>query len=482
MTSLPRLSIRTRLALLYTALLATALVAFGTGMYVVLSGELARSFDSSLVANAEHAAGALAQDVDAQGRLAPTNRLVAQFASTGGRVVVLDVDGAALVDSARPDEPPLPLGLLDIDAADQHVHAIHEIPVSGDILRVTVQAVVRPDGTGVGYVVWADSTRPLNALLATVRLALLLGGLLVTGLALVGGLFLARRALTPVADVTDTARAIALSGDFGARVEGARSGDEVGELALAFNEMLAALESNHLALQRFLGDASHQLRTPLTTIRANLDLARRPEVSGEERASILADARDEAERMGRLIGDLLSLARAESGARLEFVDVELDALLVESVRRQHQAAPTVRMRVSSVEPVLVEGDRDRLRELLGILLDNAARYTPDGGSVTARLEVLDLQAVVTVEDTGIGLDPDDEPHVFERLYRGRRARDLRPSGTGLGLAIARWIVDSHGGTIALSRRTPEGTRAEVRLPVKARQGPGASAGGGQPRP
>ncbi len=467
MTSLPRLSIRTRLALLYTGLLAAALATFGTGMYVVLSGELARSFDRSLVANAEHAAGALAQDVNAQGRLAPSDRLVAQFASTGGRVIVLDADGGELVDSAQPGEPPLPLASLDIDAADRHAHVIREVPVPGDVLRITVQAVVLPDGTGVGYVVWADSTRPLLALLATVRLALILGGLFVTALALIGGLILARRALAPVADVTDTARAIALSGDFGARVDGARSGDEVGELALAFNEMLAALESNHLALQRFLGDASHELRTPLTTIRANLDLARRPGASGEERASILADARDEAERMGRLIGDLLSLARAESGARLEFVDVELDALLVESVRRQRQAAPHVRMRVSSVEPVLVQGDRDRLRELLGILLDNAARYTPDGGSVTARLAVQDLHAIVVVEDTGIGLDPDDEPHLFERLYRGRRARHLRPSGTGLGLAIARWIVDAHGGTIELTSRAPAGTRAEIKLPLKS---------------
>jgi signal transduction histidine kinase len=466
MRLLPRLSIRTRLAFLYTGLLAAALATFGGGMYLVLRAELERTFDASLVANAEHAAGALAQDVLADGTFAPTTRIVEQFASTGGRVLVLDANAAELVDSASPGEAPLPLAASDIDAAIRHAHAVHEVSVTADVLRVTVQAVVRPDGTRVGYVVWADSTRPLRALLDTVRLALLLGGLGVTALALVGGLFLARRALAPVADVTDTARAIALSGDFGARVDGEQSRDEVGELALAFNEMLAALETNHLALQRFLGDASHQLRTPLTTILANLDLARRPEVSPDERASIIGDARDEAERMGRLIGDLLSLARAESGARLEFGIVELDALLMESVRSQRQAATHVRMMVSAVEPVLVEGDRDRLRELFGILLDNGARYTPAGGSVVARLEVSDMRAVVVVEDTGIGLDAADEPHLFERLYRGGRARQIRPSGTGLGLAIARWIVDAHGGEIRLSNRPNGGTSAEVSLPVK----------------
>jgi signal transduction histidine kinase len=467
MSRLPPQSIRTRLALLYSGLLAAALVAFGTGMYVILQSELEQAFDRSLLANAEHAAGALALDLDARGNLAPAARLVSQLASTGGRVLVLGPAGHELSDSAAPDEAPPPIGAADIAAADQHAHVVREIRVAGDVRRMTMQAVQTPGGSTVGYVVWTDSTRPLRDLLATVRLALVLGGSGVTLLALVGGLFLARRALAPVADVTETARAIALSGDFGARLERSATQDEVGELAMAFNEMLGALEANHQALQRFLGDASHQLRTPLTTILANLDLARRDGVSDEERTSILADARDEAERMGRLIADLLSLARAESGARLQFQPVELDALLLDCVRRQRQAAPHVRMAVSAVEPVLVEGDADRLRELFGILLDNASRYTPPGGSVTARLEVRDMRAIVTVHDTGIGIDPDDVPHLFERLYRGRHARAIRPAGTGLGLAIGRWIAEAHGGSITLSGRPTGGSQAEVSLPVKA---------------
>jgi signal transduction histidine kinase len=171
--------------------------------------------------------------------------------------------------------------------------------------------------------------------------------------------------------------------------------------------------------------------------------------------------------MGRLIGDLLSLARAESGARLEFQPVEVDAVLVESVRRQRQAAQHVRMSVAAVEPAVIDGDRDRLRELFGILLDNAARYTPDGGTVAASLEVHDGRAIVRVEDSGIGLDATDSDRIFERLYRGSRARELRPSGTGLGLAIARWIVESHAGTIELASREGGGTVATVTLPVRS---------------
>jgi signal transduction histidine kinase len=455
------------LALIYTGLLAAALVAFGTGVFLVLREELERSFDAGLLANAEHAGGAFAQDVDTGGALQASERLVEQLASTGGRVVVLDPSGAVLADSAAPGTGRLALVPEDLARADRHQRAVRELAAGGDVLRLTVEPVVAPGGQRVGYVAWADSTRSLRDLLATVSSALLVGGALVIGVALAGGLVLARRALAPVADVTETARAISLSGDFAARVEGAQRGDEVGELASAFNEMLEALEGNHQTLQRFLGDASHQLRTPLTTVRANLDLAQRPDLPAAERQAILADARDEAERMGRLIGDLLALARAESGTRLEFAPVELDALLVESVQRQRQAAPHVRMSVSSVEPAIVDGDRDRLRDLFGVLLDNAARYTPAGGSVVAALDVRNGRAVVRVEDTGIGLDGADRDRLFERLYRGAHAREMRPSGTGLGLAIARWIVEAHGGTIELAGREPAGTMATVTLPVRS---------------
>lgn len=460
-----RLSIRARLALIYTGLLATALVIFSTTMYLVLRDQLVSAFDTGLLANAEHAAGALAQDVDPAGRLRPSTRLIEQFASTGGRVVVLDPAGGQLADSSPGAVVVLSITPTDLAAADRHAQAIRDLDVNGDVLRLTVEPISLADGARIGYVAWADSTRSLQDVLTTVRNTLVVGGALVIAVAMAVGLVLARRALAPVSDVTETARAISLSGDFAARVEGGQRGDEVGELAIAFNEMLEALEHNHAALQRFLGDASHQLRTPLTTIRANLDLARRADLPADERAAILADARDESERMGRLISDLLSLARAESGARIEFAPVELDAVLVESVRRERQAASHVRMSVDSVEPAVVDGDRDRLRELFGILLDNAARYTPAGGRVAAGLEVRDGRAIVRVSDTGIGLDETERERLFERLYRGSRARELRPAGTGLGLAIARWIVDAHAGTIELANREGGGTVATVALPL-----------------
>ncbi|HET7704230.1 MAG TPA: HAMP domain-containing sensor histidine kinase [Candidatus Limnocylindrales bacterium] len=465
MNRLPRRrSIRTRLALIYTGLLAVALIAFGAGLFFVLRAQLEASFDVGLRANAEHASGAFAQDVDASGALSPSQRLVDQFASTGGRVVILDPSGSVLGDSAGSGATPLPVAAEDLIAADRRDHVTRDVRWADDVLRITVEPVIAADGRQMGYVAWAESTRRLRDVLTDVGSSLVLGACVVVLLALAGGLVLARGALAPVAEVTDTARAIALSGDFAARVDAGRPGDEVGDLAVAFNEMLAALEHNHQTLQRFLGDASHQLRTPLTTIRANLDLARRQDVPDEDRRAILADARDEAERMARLVTDLLALARADSGARLDVAPVELDAVVVEAVRRQAQAASHVKMTVS-VAPALVDGDRDRLADLLGVLLDNAARYTPDGGSVDTELSINDGLAVLRVSDTGIGLTDEDRRRVFERLYRGTRARGLRPSGTGLGLAIARWIVESHGGTIELTNRDGGGARATIMLPL-----------------
>ena len=466
MNGLPRRrSIRTRLALIYTGLLAVALVVFGVAVFLVLRAQLQASFNAALQANAEHAAGAFAQDIDASGNVSPSGRLLDQFASTGGRVVILDPSGSVISDSAGSAATALPVTAADLAAADEHLHSSRDVGVGGEELRMIVEPVIAADGRQIGYVAWADSTRPLRDLLSGVAVSLLLGGAVIVLLALAGGLVLARGALAPVAEVTDTARAIALSGDFAARVDAGRRGDEVGDLAVAFNEMLGALEQNHQALQRFLGDASHQLRTPLTTIRANLDLARRADVPEDDRRAILRDARDEAARMARLVADLLSLARAESGARLEFAPVELDAVLVESVRRQAPTAAHLKTTVS-VEPALVDGDRDRLADLVGILLDNATRYTPEGGSVHAELSIDDGGAVLRISDSGVGLSEEDQRRIFERLYRGAQARAMRPSGTGLGLAIARWIVESHGGTIHLANRDDGGTVATVTLPLR----------------
>lgn len=459
-------SIRVRLALIYSGLLAVALAAFGLGVFTVLRMQLERAFEAQLSANAEHAADAFGESLTADADLVPDARLLAQFASTGGRVVVLDPAGVELADSAPTDAPVLTIGAEDIRSGSLHEHRVRNIRVDGTDLAMTIEPIETHAGSLVGYVVWADSTRPLEQLTISVGSALLVAGIVVLVGATFIGLRLAGRALAPIADVTETARAISLSGDLAARVQEAPEHDEVRELAIAFNEMLAALEQSHETLRRFLGDASHELRTPLTAVTANLELARRPTISDAERAQVLDDAALEADRMGRMVKDLLSLARAESGGRLADVPVELDALVVESVRRHQVRTGGVRLRISRIEPLRVDGDPDRLQELIGILLDNALRYTAAGGEVVVSAVRAGPMANIEVRDTGIGIDDEDPDRLFERLYRGARAREMRPSGTGLGLPIARWIVERHGGRIHLRRGDPGGTIASALLPLR----------------
>ena len=474
---LPRASrsIRVRLALIYSGLLITALLVFGVGVFLVLRGQLEHAFESQLTANAEHAAGAFGEGLKATGSLVPDEVLLAQLAATGGRVLVLDASGAVLGDSAAAGEPELLLAPEDVSAGKLHQHRITTVGVGTRVLAVTIEPIETTSGSLAGYVVWADSTRALEELIVSVGVALLAAGSAVIVVATIVGLRLARRALAPIADVADTARAISLSGDFSARVHEAPDHDEVQDLAVAFNEMLSALEQSHETLRRFLGDASHELRTPLTGIVANLELARRPAVSEGDRTQLLDDAASEADRMGRMVSDLLSLARAETGGRLADIHVELDALVVESVRRQQARAGGVTLRVSHIEPLAMDGDPDRLRELLGILLDNALRYTPMGGEVVVSAVRRSGMAHLEIRDTGIGIDGEDPDRLFERLYRGSRAREMRPSGTGLGLPIARWIVEKHGGRIHLRRADTGGTVASVLVPLRVAPHPTSRA-------
>ena len=185
MTLLPqRRSIRTRLALIYTGLLAVALIVFGTAVFLVLRAQLEASFDAGLQANAEHAGGAFAQDVDVQRALSPSARLVDQFASTGGRIVILDMAGTILADSSGTNAVPLPLSRDDLAAADRHAHVIRELVVDGQVVRMAVEPIVAADGRQVGYVAWAASTQPIRDVLGTVGASLLLAGGLVVLLAL----------------------------------------------------------------------------------------------------------------------------------------------------------------------------------------------------------------------------------------------------------------------------------------------------------
>jgi signal transduction histidine kinase len=273
------------------------------------------------------------------------------------------------------------------------------------------------------------------------------------------------QALAPLATVTQVAEQINRADDLARRIpyNGPES-DEIGLLIAAFNQTLERLETLLTSQQRFLTDVSHELRTPLTVIKGNVDLIRRMKILDEES---LTSIDQEASRLRRLVDDLLTLAKAESGTlTLRSQPVELDTLLLEVVHQMNVlAGGRVQIKVNEIDQVLVNGDRDRLKQVLINLAANAVQYTPANGEVFLGLGKIGNQARLIIRDTGAGIPPDDLPHIFDRFYRAEKSRTRGKGGFGLGLSIANWIVDAHGGQIEVASKEGEGTTFCIWLPL-----------------
>lgn len=321
-------------------------------------------------------------------------------------------------------------------------------------------------GAAYAYMVASSPLERIDASIDGFRGLMVLATLLGAAITFSVGSLLAGRALRPVSALTETARSIAHSRDFEDRVPVVPRQDELGRLASTFNEMLASLEQAYAAQQRFVSDASHELRAPLTAIQGNLELLeQRPNLAAGERQEAVQEAAREARRLSALVADLLALARADAGVAFRHEPVELDRVLLETLSQARHLARGQRMEVVDLEPTTVQGDPDRLKQLVLILVDNALKYTPPAGHVTVGLRHAGGVAEITVQDTGVGISSEDLPHVFERFYRADPARSRDPGGTGLGLPIAQWIARQHSGDVVLSSQVGRGTTATVRLPL-----------------
>ncbi|GAC1627359.1 MAG: HAMP domain-containing sensor histidine kinase [Ktedonobacteraceae bacterium] len=348
-------------------------------------------------------------------------------------------------------------------------------------------------GITVHIIQTARSERDIEQSLESLRLVLLQGGALVLLFALVGGWFIPAGLLSAVRRMTKTARSISTARNFRQRVPSKRSWlgrDELATLAATFNEMLGNLEQVYQQQQRFVADASHELRAPITSIRCNLDLlVKAPDLPAAEAEAALNDARAEANRMGRLVSDLLILARADalSQTELNAVDgykkrsegknvVDLDSLLLEVFRQyqpgnekgsskgEREGRQRPRLLLQHIIPVRVYGEVDELKQVLVALVDNALKYTPHEGTVSLSLTMAERWAVMKVSDTGIGIAAEDLPHIFERFYRADRARSRDRGGSGLGLAIVESLVKEHGGVVQVESIAGKGSSFIVKLP------------------
>jgi heavy metal sensor kinase len=283
-----------------------------------------------------------------------------------------------------------------------------------------------------------------------------------------GGYWMSRRALSPVDAVTSTARAIT-AGNLSRRLLVPRTGDEVQRLSETLNSMLERLEGAFRQTRQFTADASHELRTPVAYMRTVAEvLLRQPRTNDEWRKGV-GDIHGELTRISALIESLMTLARADAGAEpRRFSRIDLRDPIRAACRQGTAIGSAKGVDVSQevdTGPVWLDADRELLERLFVILIDNAVKYTPADGSVTVTLTARDASAITEVSDTGIGIGADDLPHVFERFYRSDRARSRDTGGSGLGLAIARWIVDLHGGTIAVESEPGRGSVFRVVIPA-----------------
>lgn len=322
----------------------------------------------------------------------------------------------AVAAGAKPGKP-------QMRKAGDHIYRSRSVPYQGG-----GGALARPEGafavTDVVAVAIVDSEAAMLRRLLVIILAATAAGMLA---AVMAGYFLAGRALVPVR---------------------------------------SAWEKQ----QQFVADASHELRTPLAVIKTNAELLLRyPDRTIQEESVRITNVVREAGRMSKLVATLLTLARADAGQpELADEEVRLGGLVTVAADQFRPLAEQkgVTLGVAAADGVTVRADRERLQQLFVILLDNAVKYTPAGGSVTVACRRQAGQAVLTVADTGAGIPPDDVPRIFDRFFRGDRARSRGEGGTGLGLAIARWIVESHGGKIRAESTVGAGTKIIVTLPVK----------------
>ncbi|HXF61095.1 MAG TPA: ATP-binding protein, partial [Caldilineaceae bacterium] len=316
--------------------------------------------------------------------------------------------------------------------------------------------------------------------LSQVSRYLIFGTALSLVLAAIVGAFLARRALAPIDTITHTAGAISRAKDLSRRLNIPDDASEVGQLAVTFNAMLDRIQQLFRTQERLIADVSHELRTPLTTVQGNIELLRRifaapepakTELSAEIMRETLNEVESETRRMSNMISDLLLLAQADSGSlQIQREPVEMDTLLLDVYRQtrrmaeQRRGPHALEIRLGAEDQAQVCGDRERLRQLLLNLTDNAIKYTPNGGVITLGLVKQDGWVKIAVSDTGIGISPEDQLHIFDRFYRADKARSREQGGSGLGLSIAQWIAHAHNGHVTVESELQKGSTFTLWLP------------------
>lgn len=482
------MSIRFRLTAWYSGILAVTLIIFGSAVYGVI---YYNTYDE-----VEQRIAQQRQRIDIKPDITldlnngtfdftfktPTpsnfqqNQIVAQIYDYSKEIIIPDknLQGLGM-------EIPVPSV-----APEELVRSLSHVQIEGKPFLVYQEPVIAQGGTIIGLLQIAAYTGSEQNLFNNLQNILVLGSVIMIIIASTLGLFLAHKSIRPIGKVIEAANQIQKGADLSVRIEYNGPQDEIGQLIGTVNNMLSRmdgfykeLEDAYAAQRRFVSDASHELRTPLTTIRGNVDLLQkmwdeepgnRPNMDEETLRVMsneaLSDISDEAKRMSQLVVDMLSLARADTGQTFVKSPVPLEPLVEEVARRAqflpHQAEWIIG-NLSTLNGVYVNGNKDYLQQMLFIFIENAFKYTPEGQVSLDAFRYQD-QIGIRVADTGIGMNKEDVPLIFERFYRADQSRGVT-EGIGLGLSIAKWIIEEMDGSIEVVTKIDEGTTFIIWLPM-----------------
>jgi len=462
-------SIRTRLTIWYTCLLTVTLLIVGGAAFVLLSYSLSHEMDSAL----DSVARALMERDQSRAATFPPSEIDQAFRRFFGfspwdhYFQMRDPSGNRDEHRSLLSTGKLPLSGTALNNAMRGLSTFETVEGLGEYpVRILTMPVMESNRV-INMIQVGMSLKSIDE--TYLRFLLTMAGVLPLGLALAasGGWLLAHRALKPVDRMTAAARRISAE-HLSQRVEETGTGDELDNLAITLNQMLTRLDDAFSQVRRFSADASHELQTPLTILKGELEVVLRSKRTAEEYRETLESALEEVDRTAHLVEGLLLLARAEAGVlRMDRQEVDLGQVLEEVYLRLKPLADSrgIELRLGAIEPLSVEGDRERLERMTSNLVDNAIKYTGAEGRVTLGLQHDGKCASILVSDTGRGIAVEEQKQIFQDFYRTSEARSLAERGTGLGLSIAQSIAAAHGGTIEVESAPGRGSSFRVTIPI-----------------
>ena len=460
-------SVRTRLTLWYTGVLALVLILFSAGIYYLLAGKLNRRLDAEVQTTNEGIARLLAYELaEGETEAQSVQSALTEHYFPNQAAAIFDAQSRLLAEKPLPNNhrAELPASFSPSTATIQILTIQQDANGEDDGVRLGIQRLTIPQESK-SYVIVVSQPLDLlseeleilgNILLAAIPIALALASL--------GGWFLAKKSLTPVVIMSESARRIGAE-NLDLRLPIANPRDELGRLAATFNELLERLQSSFTQQRQFMADASHELRTPLSVMRTAAEVTlEQPQRDESEYREALTMIDRQTDRLTRIVEDMFTLARADAGKReLSKHDFYLDELLAETASAAAVLAKRkgVIVECTSGKETPYRGDEDLLRQMILNLLDNAIKFTSAGGRVHLQLSQNNSKHLITISDTGPGIPADAQPYIFERFYRADHARSrsdqVNGSGAGLGLSIARWIAEAHDGSLTLQQSDHTGS-------------------------